>query len=94
MHKTPLAGMCLQPKFLSKKQREELALKRREEEAALQKQKCVFGSSVHPSHPAVAGQKMCPPDRCWTSMVTPLHPSMGLRALAQGHGGSFSQHAH
>ena len=28
-----------QPKFLSKKQREELALKRREEETALQKQK-------------------------------------------------------
>ena len=38
-HEQTPRWLVSQPKFLSKKQREELALKRREDEAALQKQK-------------------------------------------------------
>lgn len=46
----------MQPKFLSKKQREELALKRLQEEAAAKKQRC--GETCFENHSAVGWERM------------------------------------
>lgn len=49
-------GLWLQPKFMSKKQREEAALKRREEEVLLQRARCasLLSAGLHPARPFAA----------------------------------------
>lgn len=55
-----LVRFCVQPKFLTKKQREELAMKRREEEAALQRQKLEEQRKALFGPPAAAAGKEAP----------------------------------